>query len=291
MLDRLNRALERVEEDPGTPLDVAGMARDALTSEHHLRRLFSALAGMSLSEYARRRRLTLAGAEVIHGDADLLDIAVRHGYGSAEAFARAFRALHGVGPGEARRTGAVLASQPRMTFRLTVEGSTTMRYRIVEKEAFRLVGHRARVPLVHEGPNPAVVAFTKGLGRAALEEVGRLSDQEPHGVLSVSAHVDPSREEGSELDYYQAAATSAPAPEGMEVLEVPAGTWVVFPFSGPSGSFPESLQRMWADAFAHWFPSHPSYRTAEGPELLRVEYGEDPTAAEGELWLPVERAH
>ncbi|WAE76259.1 AraC family transcriptional regulator [Streptomonospora nanhaiensis] len=290
MLDRLNRALERVEEDPGAPPDAAAMARDALTSEHHLRRLFSALAGMSLSEYARRRRLTLAGAEVLHGDDPLLDVAVRYGYGSAEAFARAFRSMHGVGPGEARRTGAVLASQPRMTFRLTVEGSTTVRYRIVEKEAFRLVGPRARVPLVHRGPNPDIVAFTKGLGRAVLEEVRRLSDQEPRGVLSVSVHLGSSREEGTELDYYQAAATTAPAPSGMEVLEVPAGTWVVFPYSGPSADFPEPLQRLWSDAFGHWFPSHPSYRTVEGPSILRVEYGEDCANAEAELWLPVERA-
>ncbi|MFD6948510.1 AraC family transcriptional regulator [Nocardiopsis sp. TSRI0078] len=290
MLDRLNRALEKVEEDPGAPVDVAEMARIALTSEHHFRRLFSALAGMPLSEYVRRRRLTLAGTEVLRGGDSLLDVAVRHGYGSAEAFARAFRAMHGVGPGEARRTGAVLNSQPRMTFRLTVEGSTTMRYRIVDKEALRLVGPGARVPLVHEGENPAITEFVRGLGRDVHRKLAELSDQEPRGVLSVTANVDPSWEEGSELDYYQAAATSSPAPEGMEVLQVPAGTWVVFPFEGSSGSFPESLQRMWADAFAQWFPSHPSYRTKEGPSILRVDYGQDPTSAEGELWLPVERA-
>ncbi|NYH55162.1 AraC family transcriptional regulator [Nocardiopsis arvandica] len=290
MLDRLNQALEKVEEDTRSPVDVAGMARIALTSEHHFRRLFSALAGMPLSEYVRRRRLTLAGTEVLRGEAGLLDIAVRHGYGSAEAFARAFRAMHGVGPGEARRTGAVLNSQPRMTFRLTVEGSTTMRYRIVDKEALRLVGPRARVPLVYEGENPAITEFVQGLGGEVHRELARLSDQEPRGVLSVSADIDLPAEEGSELDYYQAAATSAPAPEGMEVLRVPAGTWVVFPFEGPSGSFPESLQRMWADAFAQWFPSHPSYRIKEGPSILRVDYGQDPTSAEGDLWLPVERA-
>ncbi|WP_150239907.1 AraC family transcriptional regulator [Nocardiopsis quinghaiensis] len=290
MLDRLNRALEKVEEDTRAPVDVAEMARIALTSEHHFRRLFSTLAGMPLSEYVRRRRLTLAGTEVLRGGDGLLDIAVRHGYGSAEAFARAFRAMHGVGPGEARRTGAVLNSQPRMTFRLTVEGSTTMRYRIVDKEAFRLVGPRARVPLVHEGENPAITEFVRSLGKSVHRKLAELSEQEPHGVLSVTANVDPSWEEGSELDYYQAAATSSPAPEGMEVLRVPAGTWVVFPFSGSSGSFPESLQRMWADAFAQWFPSHPSYRTKEGPSVLRVDYGQDPTSAEGELWLPVERA-
>ncbi|OOC53864.1 MULTISPECIES: helix-turn-helix domain-containing protein [Nocardiopsis] len=290
MLDRLNQALEKVEEDTRAPVDVAGMARIALTSEHHFRRLFSALAGMPLSEYVRRRRLTLAGTEVLRGEAGLLDIAVRHGYGSAEAFARAFRAMHGVGPGEARRTGAVLNSQPRMTFRLTVEGSTTMRYRIVDKEALRLVGPRARVPLVYEGENPAITEFVQGLGGEVHRELARLSDQEPRGVLSVSADIGLPAEEGSELDYYQAAATSAPAPEGMEVLRVPAGTWVVFPFEGPSGSFPESLQRMWADAFAQWFPSHPSYRIKEGPSILRVDYGQDPTSAEGDLWLPVERA-
>jgi AraC family transcriptional regulator len=290
VLDRLNQALEKVEEDTRAPVDVAEMARIALTSEHHFRRLFSALAGMPLSEYVRRRRLTLAGTEVLRGEASLLDIAVRHGYGSAEAFARAFRAMHGVGPGEARRTGAVLNSQPRMTFRLTVEGSTTMRYRIVDKEALRLVGPRARVPLVYEGENPAITEFVRGLGGEVHRELARLSDQEPRGVLSVSADIDLPAEEGSELDYYQAAATSAPAPEGMEVLRVPAGTWVVFPFEGSSGSFPESLQRMWADAFAQWFPSHPSYRIKEGPSILRVDYGQDPTSAEGDLWLPVERA-
>ncbi|PRY02550.1 hypothetical protein CLV72_1011152 [Allonocardiopsis opalescens] len=64
MLDRLNEASEFVEEDPGGAVDVAAMARIALTSEHHLRRTFAVLAGMGLSEYLRRRRLTLAGAEL-----------------------------------------------------------------------------------------------------------------------------------------------------------------------------------------------------------------------------------
>lgn len=81
------------------------LARIAATSEYHLRRLFSALAGIGLSEYVRRRRLTVAAAEVLAGEQSLLDIAVRHGYGSAEAFGRAFQAVHGVSPGEARRRG------------------------------------------------------------------------------------------------------------------------------------------------------------------------------------------
>lgn len=289
MLERLDRALEEVEEDTCGPVDVAEMARIALTSEHHLRRLFSTLAGMPLSEYVRRRRLTLAGAEVLHGDDRLLDIAVRYGYGSAEAFARAFRAMHGVGPGQARRTGAVLCHQPRMVFRLTVEGSVAMRYRIVDKEAFRLVGPKARVPIVHQGRNSALEDFVRGVDGRVRARIQELSDQEPRGVLSVTVALSPDREEGSEVDYLHAAATSARGVEGMGVLEVPAGTWVVFPKVVPVRECPEGLQRMWADAFGRWFPSHPTYRAVQGPEMLRVVHSQDGARAEAELWLPVER--
>lgn len=151
MLERLNQAMEHIEGRLDQPIEVAELARIAVTSEYHFRRLFSALAGIPLSEYIRRRRLTVAGAEVLSGERTLLEVAVRYGYTSGEAFARAFRAVHGVGPGEARRTGAALRSQPRMSFRLIVEGSSSMQYRVVEKEEFRVVGRRARVPLVHEG--------------------------------------------------------------------------------------------------------------------------------------------
>lgn len=125
-------------------------------------------------------------------------------YGSAEAFGRAFRAVHGVTPGQARRTGAVLVSQSRLSFRLTVEGSAAMRYRVVEKEAFRLVGVGARFEHVHEGTDPAMVAFFEGIEDATHERLEELSDQEPFGGLSVTVTHDPAREEGGALDYEDA---------------------------------------------------------------------------------------
>ncbi|MEU2632334.1 AraC family transcriptional regulator, partial [Kitasatospora sp. NPDC007106] len=118
MLERLNQALDHLEACLDREIDMAEVARIAAVSEYHFRRLFSALAGMPLPVYVRRRRMTLAGAEVLAGELTLLDIAVRYGYGSGEAFTRAFRSVHGIGPGEARRTGAVLTAQPRMSFRV-----------------------------------------------------------------------------------------------------------------------------------------------------------------------------
>ncbi|WP_372350597.1 helix-turn-helix domain-containing protein [Streptomyces sp. KL116D] len=285
MLERLNQALEYIEGRLDEDVDVADLARIAATSEYHLRRMFSALAGMPLSEYLRRRRLTVAGAEVLAGRDSLLEIAVRYGYGSGEAFARAFRAVHGVGPGEARRTGAALVSQPRLSFRLTVEGSSSMRYRVVDRPDLTVVGFKARVPLVHAGPNRAIIDFVRGLDRQAVEGLAKASDQEPHGIVAVCDDLDPSRAEGTELDYWHGVLTSAPPPAGTEVLPVAAGTWAVFTVSGPA---PQAIQELWRDVFTQWFPSNP-YRSRPGPEILRTRLSADGTEADAELWLPVER--
>ena len=285
MLERLNQALEYVDSHLGQRIEVSELARIAVTSEYHFRRMFSALAGISLSEYIRRRRLTVAGAEVLAGERTLLEVAVRYGYTSGEAFARAFRAMHGVGPGEARRTGAALHSQPRMSFRLIIEGSSSMRYRVVEKDRFQVVGKKVRVPLVHEGMNPAIADFIRSIDKATLRRITELSDQEPEGIVAVSDNLDPSRAEGTELDYYHAVVTEAAVPEDLDALTVPAGSWAVFE---NSGQFPQALQYLWRDVFTQWFPSNP-YRSRPGPEILRTRLSPDGAEAEAELWIPVER--
>ncbi|WP_316525070.1 AraC family transcriptional regulator [Kitasatospora brasiliensis] len=288
MLEHLNRAMDRIEQGLDREVDVAELARIAMTSEYHFRRLFSMLAGMPLSEYVRRRRLTVAGAEVLDGERTLLDVAVRYGYTSGEAFARAFRAMHGVGPGEARRDGAVLVSQPRMSFRLIVEGSSSMEYRIVEKPDFRIVGRKARVTLIYRGINPGIAEFIKGLGKEAVERIAALSGEEPDGIVSVSDGFSPNREEGSELDYWHAvvAREGVAVPADLDVLDVPAGTWAVFTTTGP---FPQALQEMWGDVASQWFPSNP-YEARPGPEILRTRFVPGTADAEAQLWIPVARA-
>ncbi|MFE0508584.1 GyrI-like domain-containing protein [Streptomyces sp. NPDC058964] len=287
MLERLNQALDHLEACLDREVDMAEVARIAAVSEYHFRRLFSTLAGMPLPVYVRRRRMTLAGAEVLAGELTLLDVAVRYGYGSGEAFARAFRSVHGIGPGEARRTGAVLTAQPRMSFRVVVEGSTTMRYRIVEKESFRIVGRKARVPLVHEGVNAAAAAHVESLDEQAIVRMKELpADREPQGILSAAVYLTDSREEGTEVDYWIGVATGPEAAaEELDALDVPAGTWAVFDNRGP---YPSALQGLWRDVFTQWFPSNP-YASRPGPELLRTQPVEIGAETDSQLWIPVER--
>lgn len=284
-MQQWNEAIEAIDADLTEPVEVAELARLATTSEYHFRRMFATLAGMPLSEYVRRRRLTAATAELLDGAA-VLETAIRYGYGSAEAFNRAFRQMHGLTPTQARRPGAVLRSQSKLRFHLRVEGSADMRHRIVEKEAFRIVGFTERVPLVHEGPNTAIQEFTKSLDPARMAELKELAAVEPTGVVSATVNIDTDRAEGGLLDYWTGVVTTAAAPGGFAQLDVPAGTWVVFDAEGP---FPETLQRMWADAATEWFPSNP-YRWAPGPEILRSRPTDDDwSQGTGHLWIPVER--
>lgn len=280
-----NRAIELIDVRLGDDIDAAELARIALTSEHHFRRMFSTLAGMPLSEYVRRRRLTVAAAAVREGRESLSDIAVRFGYGSADAFSRAFSAVHGIGPEKARLPGAVLRSQPRLSFHLTIEGSTDMEYRIVTTREFTIIGRSTRVPLVFSGPNPAIEAFARSVGPEVREGLAALSDREPAGVLSVCDDFDEDRVEGSTLRYTVGVATSAEPGGDDEALEVEAGDWLVIESEGPA---PEAIQELWARAYAEWLPANP-YRLRPGPEMLSVEPLGD-GRARGALWLPVEQA-
>ncbi|WP_045740188.1 AraC family transcriptional regulator [Actinoplanes rectilineatus] len=292
MITALNHLVDIVEENLTggsgvTGFDVTDVARTLGTTEYHLRRMFSSLAGMPLSEYVRRRRMSVAAADVVRGEQDLLSIAVRHGYGSTEAFGRAFRAVHGVSPGEVRRDGGPLRTQPQLRFRLSVEGSERMDTRIVDHPAFRLTGHAARVPLIHQGVNPHIQQHLASLPPQEHVRLKGLAETEPAGLLAVSADLDPDRAEGSELTYLHGVAVLATTtpPEDLDVIEVPAGRWAVFRVAGP---YPQELQKAWAATATEWFPSNP-WRLRPGPEIVAVlERADDFSTATCELWLPIE---
>ena len=209
MLVALNRLVDAVEEAAGGEVDVAAVAAEHGTTEHHLRRMFSSLAGLPVSEYVRRRRMSLAAADVATSSDDLLTVAVRYGYGSTEAFGRAFRAVHGVGLSDARRNGGPFRSQQQLRFRLTVEGSQPMHVRICDEPAFRLVGHATRVPLIHEGVNPHIQAHIASIPMAEHLRLKGLSNASPTGLLQISDELDPDAAEGSELTYMHGVAVTS----------------------------------------------------------------------------------
>lgn len=287
MLESMNEAMRYIEENLAEEIDFKEVARRAYCSEYHFKRMFSFLAGVSLTEYIRRRRLTLAAFELEDRDVKVIDVAMKYGYTSPDSFTRAFHSLHGITPSEARMPGHSLKAYPSMTFQLTIKGGSEMNYRIVEKDAFRIVGIMKRVPLVYHGVNPEINAMWQSLNMEKIEEMKELSDTEPLGLVSASVNFSEGRMEGKgELDHYIGSATTKECPPHFASLEVAPSTWAVFEAIGP---FPETLQNVWGRIYSEWFPSA-GYEQAEGPELLWNEQKDisSPTFR-SEIWIPVKR--
>ncbi|OFV69557.1 transposon Tn10 TetD protein [Acetobacterium wieringae] len=187
-LSSMNNALTYIESHLTEVIDFKVLSKIALCSEYHFKRMFSFLSGISLSEYIRRRRLTLAALELKDSNLRIIDIAMKYEYGSADSFSRAFYSVHGILPSEARNESAQIKAFPRMTFQLSIQGGCEMNYRIVEKEPFRLVGYKKRVPMVFSGVNPEITKMYELLTSEVIVQLKSLSNIEPTGMISASTN-------------------------------------------------------------------------------------------------------
>ncbi|MDF2607224.1 MAG: transcriptional regulator, AraC family [Bacillales bacterium] len=285
LLKNMNNAISFIENNLTNEIDYKDVARLAVCSEYHFKRMFSFLAGITISEYIRRRRLTLAGLELKNGDLKVIDIAFKYMYNSPDSFSRAFHKLHGITPSEAKHSEFLLKAYPKLSFKISIIGGTEMNYRIVEKEAFKIVGLKKRVPIVFNGVNPEIASMWQSLNEEKIKLLKSLSNVDPTGIISASTNFSESRfEEKGELDHYIGIATHKKCPNELEELVVKASTWAVFEAVGP---FPETLQNVWGRIYSEWFPSS-NYENIEGPEILWNE-SKDTTSPNyrSEIWIPV----
>lgn len=274
-IERLNRAVEYLEEHLEEP-DPREAAKIACCSPYHFQRMFGLLAGVPLSEYLRRRKMSRAAAD-LQGGERIVDAAVKYGYSSPTAFNRAFQAVHGLPPSAAKTPGAVLKSYPPLRFAITVQGVEKMEYRIEKRDAFRIVGVSA--PLgkdMEESFQYVPQLWGRAAADGTIPRLAALMDGEPRGMLGVCDGLDSSK-------YYIAVASSAPAGEGLEEYTVPAFTWAVFPGKGDTAATIQELERR---VVTEWLPTS-GYEYAEGPD---VEVYLDPECTRFEVWIPVAKA-
>ena len=120
-IDKMNSALDYIEDNLDKENDYDVVARKACCSSYNFQRVFSFIADVSLGEYIRRRRLTKAALELQNEDSRVVDVALKYVYDSPVSFARAFTNLHGVTPSEGKKEGVNLKSYPRISFKITIK--------------------------------------------------------------------------------------------------------------------------------------------------------------------------
>ena len=126
--ERINEAFDYIEDHLDSNIDLDKVANIMCQSTVSFQRTFSIFMNISIYEYIRRRRMTLAAIELQTNSIKVIDLALKYGYESPESFTRAFKEIHGISPSAARKKGVQLKLFPRITFLLTVKGDIEMDY-------------------------------------------------------------------------------------------------------------------------------------------------------------------
>ena len=280
-LESMNKAVEYLEANITEKLDIEKVAKIALSSTFHFQRMYHMITGVTIGEYIRRRRLTLAAQDIISGE-KIINVAYKYGYETPEAFTKAFGKMHGISPSAARELGANLKAYPKLSFHISIKGDKDMNYKIVDKERFTVVGKQTRITMV-DGENFIQVpkfwedCMKDGSYQWISSKAGKL------GVLGICKDFTKDDEFNYMIGVEEIKDT---LPKGYVSATIPAATWAVFE---SVGALPDAIQNLTRRIFTEWLPST-GYQHDCAPELEVYPEGDFYSPDyKCEIWIPIKK--
>lgn len=293
----MSQALEYIEDNLSDEIDYSVAAQFMSCSVWEFRRIFSFMAQIPLSEYIRRRRLTLAAADIQNGE-KIIDIDLRYGYDSQAAFSRAFSQLHKTTPSTARDEGVMLKSFPRLTFKFILQGVESMDYKIEKKEAFDVIGFKRHMTEENNAHFHAIGQFWSDFHSQKWWETLRKYAKYPNGndpngtsLKACYAYAVTQQEYDANVrqdsffyaigavyngkDYSEDCNKYS---DKLEIIHIPASTYAIFvmPPDDEIGNFTGRI-------FREWLPSS-GYQLTGSPELELSSSKNDAI-----VWIPVKK--
>ncbi len=247
----IQKAVDYIEEHIIDELNYNEIARQAMCSPYYFQKIFGILCGITVGEYIRNRRLSLAGNEIAKTGTKVIDIALKYGYESPESFTRAFVRFHGVTPSEVRKKSCKLRSFSRLKVQIILKGGNSMNYKIITKNAFTVLEKVERHTVSGEQNLNTIPDFWDKSHKdgTITTLLGNASDKKfIFGICYGNSHTD------SESFDYGIAVECAPdtiAPKGYRVNEIPARTWIIFECTG---AMPNAIQKLWHEICTEFFP-------------------------------------
>ena len=278
-IERLNEAIRYMEENLTGKIEYERLGQIACCSTYHFQRMFAYIAGIPLSEYIRKRKMSLAAVDLQGSNAKIIDVAAKYGYTSPTAFNRAFQSVHSVSPSLVKHEGIAVKAFPPITIKITVKGVEEMHYRIETKKAFRIVGKSFPLSREIERNFLEVPQMWQGaVLDGTIDKIISLMNHEPQGGLGVSACGDD-----EEWRYYIAVSSSAEIDNTMEEYIIPSCMWAIFPGMGTEKSIQDLEKRI----VTEWLPTS-GYEFTYGPDI-EVYFHPDPQNTVYEVWIPVKK--
>ena len=292
----MQKAIDYIEANLTEEIDYEKVAAESFSSSYHFQRVFSILCGYTLGEYIRLRRLSLAGTELASGNEKVIDVALKYGYDSPDSFAKAFQKFHGITPSQARANGNMLKSFSRLSIKISLEGGSTMNYRIEEKDEMILTGYKRRfagVPGEREEQEKEMYVKTRALQYILQALSGNVEKN-----YDVITNID---DEG--YDFYIASKLTEYYRNNLhrdgvlgeefakcfENIVIPKGTYAIFETercSYPTTIFLDLRKKIASE----WLPNS-GYQLANAPEIVVTHWfrGNKSNERYRELWIPIEK--
>lgn len=270
----LNKAIDYIEDNITENIRCEDVADHIYLSSFHFQRTFSLLTGISVGEYIRNRRLSIAGQELLTSNHKVIDIALKYGYETPESFSKAFSRFHGVTPNEAKKQGTILKSFNRLIVKIILEGGNSMDYRIEKKEAFQIVAKTKY--FTADTSNMDIPKFWSEYNSEGL-------DKKVRDMMGICVHSKENKNGwkygiGCEKKYVDV------IPEGFEILEIPTHTWAIFTCIG---AMPDAIQNLWKRVYGEWLPAS-NYEMIPNYD---IEFYTDGDSSKddyvSEIWIPI----
>lgn len=278
----MNQAMQYIEENLTEEIDFGKAASFTGYSAGYFQRVFHCIADMTLTEYVKKRKMTLAALDLQNSNLRVIDLAMKYGYESADSFTRAFQSIHGVNPSVVRTQGYMVKSFAPIRFHISIEGAMEMKYRIEKRKAMRIVGQIRHYKAPKNSPQDVNTFWNEVFSNGMYEKIVALSNQEPKGVHGFLQVIDEYT-----VDYIIATVTDQKVPRGLEEFTVPESEWAIFEAIGP---VQHSLEELWKRIFDEWFPSS-NYQHAETMEIecFQSDGNRGSSNFHCEIWVPVRK--
>lgn len=281
LIDRLNLALKYIEDNLTDEINMEEAAKKACCSPYYFQRIFSYMSGMTLSEYIRKRKMSMAAVDIQNGE-KILDTAIKYGYNSPTSFNRAFQSVHQTPPSSLKASSVKVKSYPPISFKLTIKGAKEMNYRIEKRTCFRIVGKS--IPMFGEiEKNMEIIPsfWNKAAVDGTIEKLCHMMNGDIKGMMGVCDCASPNN-----MKYFIAVNSHSDIPEDMEEYIVAERTWAVF---YGEGECPSAIQNLEKDIYTDWLPSS-GYEYDNGPDI-ELYFEPDPQNAKFEVWIPVKKSN
>lgn len=277
----MNDVLKYIEENICNEISTDDICKIAHMSKFHFLRIFNILTGITLGEYIRQRRLSLAVKDVVSSELKIIDIAYKYGYETPEAFTKAFKKLHKISPSEARKNKKNLKAIPPLSFQIIVKGEERMNYKIESKEAFKVAGVSRKITTKNGENFKIIPKFWNEVCESGQYDIL----EKRQGKLGVIGMCYDFKMEAEEFKYMIAVeGTKVDGLVSCTEVQIPALTWAIFESVGP---MPNAIQEVTKKIFSEWFPAT-KYEHADGPELeVYLPGNSNAEDYRAEVWIPV----